>query len=86
MRLKDASVVRFELQTGRTHQIRVHMQYLKHPLIGDSVYSKSKSTLITRQALHALYLGFYHPITNKFLKFYSKLPQDIVKLIKSKNN
>lgn len=81
MRLKDMDVVRFELETGRTHQIRVHMQYLNHPLIGDNIYSKTKSKLITRQALHAFYLGFYHPITNKFLKFYSKLPHDILELI-----
>jgi 23S rRNA pseudouridine1911/1915/1917 synthase len=86
MRLKNASVVRFELETGRTHQIRVHMQYLNNPLIGDNVYSKSKSKLITRQALHAFYLGFYHPTTNKFLKFYSKLPQDMLKIIEFQNN
>ncbi|MGC9257414.1 RluA family pseudouridine synthase [Desulfurella sp.] len=80
MRLKDMDIVRFELETGRTHQIRVHMQYLNHPLVGDSVYSKS-SKLIQRQALHAFYLGFFHPNSNKFLKFYSKLPKDMIELI-----
>lgn len=82
MRLKDMDVVRFELETGRTHQIRVHMKYLNHPLIGDSLYSKTKSKLITRQALHAFYLGFQHPFNNKFLKFYSKLPKDMLNLLK----
>ncbi len=81
MRLEDMDIVRFELKTGRTHQIRVHMQYLNHPLIGDSVYSNNKSKRISRQALHAFYLGFYHPYSGKFLKFYSKLPKDMMNLL-----
>jgi len=80
-RLPEMDVVKFTLETGRTHQIRVHMQYLHHPLIGDPTYSKNKYKCISRQALHAFYLGFYHPYSGKFLQFYSKLPQDMLELL-----
>ncbi|MEG2457632.1 MAG: RluA family pseudouridine synthase [Bacilli bacterium] len=67
-RLNNASLVECVLETGRTHQIRVHMSYILHPLINDPVYGK-KIINDYGQMLHAQYLGFVHPITNKFLEF-----------------
>ena len=81
-RLNGMDVVLFKLFTGRTHQIRVHMKYINHPLVGDRVYHKKKEERIKRQALHAFYLRFKHPINNSVMRFYSKLPDDIMKIIK----
>lgn len=67
-------------RTGRTHQIRVHMAYMGHPVLGDPVYG-AKSNLIGRQALHALEIGFRHPLTGEQLRFLSSLPVDIQGLI-----
>ncbi len=82
-RLKDIDVVLFKLFSGRTHQIRVHMKYLNHPLVGDGVYGTKKTKTIKRQALHAFFLSFTHPETLKRISFYSKLPEDILMLIKN---
>jgi 23S rRNA pseudouridine1911/1915/1917 synthase len=90
-----ASLVRLVLETGRTHQIRVHMAHIGHPLLGDPVYGKgfltrasrlpevARDTLATlgRQALHAAELGFEHPVTGKPLRFQSALPADLAGLI-----
>lgn len=67
------------LETGRTHQIRVHTAYIGHPILGDSLYGK-ESNLINRQALHAYKVEFIHPITNKQLEFIAPIPDDIKKL------
>lgn len=75
-RFKNATLVEAEIKTGRTHQIRVHLSYLKHPVIGDVQYGK-KSDVIGRQALHAAVLGFVHPVTNEYMEFSSPLPDDI---------
>ena len=72
----DISYVEFTLHTGRTHQIRVHSKYLGHPIIGDTLYGE-KSTLISRQALHAYNISFIHPITHKQLEFKIDLPNDM---------
>ena len=82
-RLPNMDVVLFKLFTGRTHQIRVHMKYLNHPLVGDVLYHKNKETAIGRQALHAFFLGFIHPATLKYVVFYSKLPEDIMRIVKN---
>ncbi len=82
-KLENGDLVMFKLFTGRTHQIRVHMRYLNHPLIGDPVYSSKKHPFMTRQALHAFYLGFVHPSTGELMCFYSKLPDDMRRLIRS---
>lgn len=91
-----ASVVECRLETGRTHQIRVHMAHIGHPLIGDQTYgrqgrrvrdvpddAKTAMAEFTRQALHASVIGFEHPITHEFLKFESQLPPDIKALLES---
>jgi 23S rRNA pseudouridine1911/1915/1917 synthase len=89
----DFSEIEFTLLTGRTHQIRVHCQYIKTPLIGDPVYGASSKKQIKndivqtfkRQALHAKRLAFTHPITNKLLDFESSLPLDMVLLKEALN-
>ena len=92
-----ASLVECRLETGRTHQIRVHMAHLGHPLLGDAVYGagfRSKEGRLSpkvraaiaalgRQALHAYRLGFSHPVTGKFLAFDSKLPADLAAVLKA---
>lgn len=88
-RLRGAAMVECRLETGRTHQVRVHMAHLGHPLIGDPVYGRDKkgfkSILETlgfkRQALHAKRLGFIHPVTEEPLSFDSALPADMQELL-----
>jgi 23S rRNA pseudouridine1911/1915/1917 synthase len=87
--LKDAALVECKLETGRTHQVRVHMASIGHPLLGDPVYGragKAHRKLLTdlgfqRQALHAAELGFTHPVTNSRLSFASPLPPDMQELL-----
>lgn len=69
------SLVKCILETGRTHQIRIHMSAIGHPLLGDSLYG-SISDLIDRQALHCYNLQFIHPVNNNVLNFYGELPID----------
>ena len=74
-----ASLVFAYPKTGRTHQIRVHMKYIGHPLMGDEVYGRAKEDEIfgiKRQMLHALSLAFYHPRTGQKVKFVARLPED----------
>lgn len=70
------SLVHFVLETGRTHQIRVHSAYIGHPILGDTLYGSS-STLINRQALHAQKVSFIHPITKKIIILEAPLPEDM---------
>ncbi len=70
-------VVRCKLQTGRTHQIRVHMASIGHPLVSDEVYGGRAAGGLTRQALHAYRLAFTHPVTHEALEFRSPLPDDL---------
>ena len=74
------SLIEFTLETGRTHQIRVHSKFIGHPLLGDTLYG-NPSNLISRQALHAYKISFIHPISNKILEFETDLPKDIKKII-----
>lgn len=75
--------VECRLETGRTHQIRVHMAYIGHPLLGDPLYGPRKGMSgVTGQALHAKELGFVHPITGEYMEFDSELPSEFVKALK----
>ena len=68
-RYKNATLIECVLETGRTHQIRVHMEYINHPIVNDPVYGRRKLINDYGQMLHAEYLGFNHPITHKFMEF-----------------
>lgn len=76
----NLSLLSLHLETGRTHQIRVHMKYLGFPLIGDYLYNPDMA-LINRQALHSHRLTFVHPITNERLDFVSNLPEDMLQAL-----
>lgn len=79
-RFKEATLVELRLGTGRTHQIRVHMAHIGHPVVGDETYGMRAS--IGRPALHAQTIGFTHPATSEYREFTSKLPKDMERLIK----
>lgn len=79
---KDISLLDIKLETGRTHQIRVHLNYINHLIIGDTLYGKA-SIFIARQALHNYKTSFFHPITKRKVTYYSKIPPDIRNLWKS---
>ena len=68
-RFKNATLLELVLETGRTHQIRVHMEYIGHPVVNDPVYGRRKIINDYGQMLHAKYLGFNHPITHEFMEF-----------------
>jgi len=79
-RLEDMTVVRLKLETGRTHQIRVHMKAIGHALVGDGLYSDIKTDKINRQALHATSIKFMHPISSEEIKIEANIPKDMRKL------
>ncbi|HYE67127.1 MAG TPA: pseudouridine synthase, partial [Anaerovoracaceae bacterium] len=82
-RFGSFTYVEARLETGRTHQIRVHMAYINHPLLGDAVYGPKKMVLgAESQMLHAKLLGFRHPKTGEYMEFESPLPQEFVNVIK----
>lgn len=84
-----AAVIACRLETGRTHQVRVHCASIGHPLLGDPAYGRTPKPLrplldrlgFARQALHAAELGFVHPVTGEFIRFRSDLPQNMAQLI-----
>ncbi len=77
----STALVECRLETGRTHQIRVHMTFAGHPLVGDRVYGRRGEPRFDRQALHAARLGFTHPVTGETLSFDSPLPGDMQGLV-----
>ena len=87
--LQHASLIECRLETGRTHQVRVHMAHIGHPLVGDPVYGRARKPLsdilkarnFARQALHAAHLGFIHPVTGNKVALDSDLPHDMRELI-----
>ncbi|MGE5615125.1 MAG: RluA family pseudouridine synthase [Bacillota bacterium] len=81
-RFKSATLLELTLETGRTHQIRVHLSYIGHPVIGDTVYGKkSKKYCFEGQALHARVLGFVHPSTGKYVEFEADPPEEFMELV-----
>lgn len=88
-RLNEAAVIECRLETGRTHQVRVHCASIGHPLLGDPAYGRTPKSLrpvlerlgFARQALHAAELGFVHPVTGENIRFSSDIPQDMAELI-----
>ena len=81
-RYKNASLIELNLETGRTHQIRVHMNYINHPVVNDPVYGNRKLINDLGQCLHAKTLGFIHPKTKKYMEFDSELPQKFLDILK----
>ncbi|UUZ87075.1 RluA family pseudouridine synthase [Paenibacillus sp. P26] len=84
-RFREATMVRLRLETGRTHQIRVHMKHLGHPLLGDKLYGPeipAGEDWIARQALHAAVLGFIHPVEKRWLELEAPLPPDMEECIR----
>lgn len=73
---KDYTYLEVKLDTGRTHQIRVHLSYMGYPILGDSKYGKRKGTKVKRQMLHAYRLGLTHPIKGNWMEFQAPLPLD----------
>ncbi len=80
-RFKEVTLIELELETGRTHQIRVHMDYIGHPVVNDPVYGKRKLIDKTGQCLHAKELGFVHPTTGEYKKFDSELPEKFLNIM-----
>ena len=82
-RLNGFTFVKLRLETGRTHQIRVHMAHIGHPVAGDDVYGPKKViTALNGQCLHARKIGFIHPVTKKYLEFETELPDYFEKFLK----
>ncbi|RFC35955.1 MAG: ribosomal large subunit pseudouridine synthase D [Candidatus Nitrotoga sp. SPKER] len=92
-RFPGCTLLRCKLETGRTHQIRVHLAFIRHPLVGDSVYIKGAQkctpqlrpilAAFPRQALHATQLGLEHPITGEWLEWQTPMPDDITQLLQN---
>ncbi len=80
-RYKDVTLIELQLETGRTHQIRVHMNYIGYPVVNDPVYGNKKLIDETGQCLHAKELGFIHPTTGKYVEFTSELPECFVNIL-----
>jgi len=85
-RFKNATLLELILETGRTHQIRVHMEYINHPVVNDPVYGKRKVINDYGQMLHAYYLGFNHPITKKFMEFTKEAEPEFKEIVDSFRN
>jgi 23S rRNA pseudouridine1911/1915/1917 synthase len=85
-RFKDFTFVECQLETGRTHQIRVHMKYIGYPLAGDPKYGPKKTLDINGQALHAGVLGFNHPRTDEYLEFEAPLPGEFEEVLEQLRN
>ena len=86
-RFKEYTLIECKLETGRTHQIRVHMKYIGHPLVGDKVYGPRRVIGDTGQFLHAKTIGFIHPKTNEYMEFSYPIPsyfEDKIKELRQK--
>ena len=81
-RYEKATLIELRLETGRTHQIRIHMNYIGHPVVNDPVYGNRKLFDETGQCLHAKELGFVHPTTGEYMQFDSELPECFINILK----
>ncbi|CDM68651.1 RluA family pseudouridine synthase [Clostridium bornimense] len=79
--LNDATYIELKLETGRTHQIRVHLAYYEYPIFGDNLYGKEEKEFIDRQSLHAYKLRFNHPKTGERMEFIAPIPDDMNNLL-----
>lgn len=78
------SLLKANLETGRTHQIRVHMAYINHPIVGDGTYSNNSNKFnINKQLLHAIKLGFNHPRTKEYMEFETEIPENFNEVLKT---
>jgi len=84
--IKNFSLLRIQLFTGRMHQIRVHLSSIGHPILGDSLYGKKNNELFKRHFLHANKIVFDHPITKNLMEFKSDLPKDLEKILNNIEN
>lgn len=82
-RFGDFTLVECRLETGRTHQIRVHMKYIGYPLVGDPKYGPKKTMDIGGQALHAEVIGFDHPKTGEYMEYSAEMPEEFAELLES---
>ena len=83
-RFGEYTLIECRLETGRTHQIRVHMAYIKHPLVGDPLYGSKKQPFnVQGQLLHAGVLGFVHPVTGQYMEFQAELPEEFQRVLES---
>lgn len=81
-RYKNYTLVKLKLETGRTHQIRVHMKYIGHPVVGDDVYGRPTNKFgLSGQLLHSKIIGFIHPSSKKYMEFESELPSYFLKVL-----
>ncbi|OAB46644.1 RluA family pseudouridine synthase [Paenibacillus antarcticus] len=80
-RLRDYTLLELQLETGRTHQIRVHMKFIGHPLVGDPIYGRNKGLKLKGQALHAAVLGFIHPTRGEYMEFKACIPEELEELL-----
>ena len=81
-RFGEFTLLEVTIETGRTHQIRVHMQFIGHPVVSDPIYSRKKPPFnIKGQALHAYKLGFCHPSTGKYMEFTAPMPDDMSSIL-----
>ncbi len=85
-RFANTTLIELQLETGRTHQIRVHMNYIGYPIVNDPVYGHRKKIDDTGQCLHAKTLGFIHPTTKKYMEFTSELPECFTNILKQVTN
>jgi 23S rRNA pseudouridine1911/1915/1917 synthase len=85
-RLPENTLVELKLETGRTHQIRVHMKFIHHALVGDPAYGRGKNEYVIGQALHAEVLGFNHPRSGEYMQFTAPMPEDMLQLLQFLRN
>ena len=85
-RFKNATLIECKLETGRTHQIRVHMNYINHPIVNDPVYGHKKIINDFGQILHARKIGFIHPATNKYMEFTCDTPKEFNEIVEKYRN